>query len=67
MNRWPETSSSLTGAGMAPLIMWASWNTAKMVLFIPWRETQVIAVDGENILSEAQISMDMGCRHIEKG
>jgi hypothetical protein len=61
-----ETSSSLIGVGMAPLTMWASWNTAKMVLLIPWRETQKTPAVRRNIRWEAAIFTDTDCQRIKK-
>lgn len=52
---------------MGLLTMWVLWNTAKMALSIPWKETPGTLADRRNIRWEAAISTDMGSRHIEKG
>lgn len=62
-----EISSFLIEAQMGLLTMWVLWNTAKMALSIPWKETPGTLADRRNIRWEAAISTDMGSRHIEKG
>ena len=60
-----EISSFLIEAQMGLLTMWVLWNTAKMALSIPWKETPGTLADRRNIRWEAAISTDkIGRAHV---
>ena len=61
-----EISFSLTGEMMEASTMWESWKVRRMVLCTPLRETVVMQLTGEVIVSEAHRSMGMVFRHIKK-